>query len=420
MLPNNLLCKKHAVIFFTLITILAFGRGTVQQYGVLISSYVLVLFLFIFNPSFPKIPKVKFSNCDLLPSVFLFVWLYGVLLGFALGNKLSYIVANFAGMLGYFFYYLLVISKVEKKSIYKIIFYISIFILCQNVILSILLYVFNVFIYYGENVFIGVVFGYFKGGSSTGQIRMLAASQMMVFPLFVLSLSYCLIPNLRCKEKFKLLRNYYVLVFILATYVVLFLPASKGYILAGIVLSLYIFIFSSARSGKVNLKKTIVLVSLFILVTLVLFSTGYVNIITSMFAENDEANIERYAQLYFLLEDIDIIGKGLGATVKGASRSLEKPYGFELTYINLVHKFGAASLFIFIAYAYTLIKIFKEYKANVIEKKYILMSLGLICFIFPSIGNPFLFSVQCVLMHVVALYLLRRDTNIYRKPHYEK
>ncbi|TWX71923.1 hypothetical protein ESZ36_01445 [Colwellia demingiae] len=420
MLSNKSLCKKHAVIFFTLIIILAFGRGAVQQYGVLISSYILVLTFFIFNKSFPKIKRVYFSYWDFFPAIFLLVWLYGVLLGLALGNKLSYIVANFAGMVGYFFYYLLLISKIRKESLYVIVIYISIFILFQNIILSILLYVFNVFIYYGENLLIAVFFGYFKGGSSTGQIRMLAASQMMVFPLFVLALSYSLIPSLKYAEKLKLLKSHHLLFVFLATYVVIFLPASKGYVLAGMILLLYIFIFSSASSGKVNVKKTIILFTLLTLVLVILLSTGYINIISSMFAKDDESNIARYAQLYSLLEDIDVWGKGLGATVKNASRNPEKPYGFELTYINMIHKFGVMSLLLFFSYAYTMIKIFKEYKANVIEKKYILTSLGLMCFIFPSIGNPFLFSVQCVLMHVISLYFLRRDNKFSRKNYYEK
>jgi hypothetical protein len=415
MLLSKFINKKQGIIFLTLIMILAFGRGPLQQYGLLIISFILVVSLFIFNKSFPKIKRVCFSGWDLFPALYLLVWLYGVLLGFTLGNKTIYVVSNFAGMVGYFFYYLLLISKVRKESLFNIVFYISIFILFQNIILSILLYVFNVYIYHSDNFFIGVFFGDFTGGSSTGQTRMLSGSQLMVFPLFVLSLSYCLMPSLKSTEKFKLLRNHNLICFLLTTYVVIFLPASKGFVLAGIVLFVFVVILSKSRSGKVNLKKTVILFTLFTVVLVVLLSTGYINIITSMFAQEDDANVARYTQLFFLLQDIDVLGKGLGAVVENAIRNQEKPYGFELTYINVIHKFGAVSVLLFFSYAYTLLKIFREYNANVIEKKYILTSLGLICFIFPSIGNPYLLSVQSVLMHVIALYLLRRDAEFIGK-----
>ena len=49
--------------------------------------------------------------------------------------------------------------------------------------------------------------------------------------------------------------------------------------------------------------------------------------------------------------------------------------------------------------------IYIEYKKRLILKKYIYASIGLMAYLFPSIGNPILFGPQAVIMHIIALYL---------------
>jgi hypothetical protein len=137
-------------------------------------------------------------------------------------------------------------------------------------------------------------------------------------------------------------------------------------------------------------------------------SLGYINIITAMFDNNDTANILRYEQLFYLLNDLTIFGKGLGAVIPEYSRNLEKPYGFELSYLNLIHKFGVFSLVLIILYCVTLIKAFK----NIVKGynvKYAVIAIGAMCYLLPSIGNPLLFAPQAVVLNCLALYIIRKD-----------
>src|SRR5690606_12706420 len=130
------------------------------------------------------------------------------------------------------------------------------------------------------------------------------------------------------------------------------------------------------------------------------------NILTAMFSTNDEANIDRYEQLYFLLNDLTFWGKGSGAVISGYSRNVDKPYGFELSYLNLVHKVGVMAIFVILAYASLIIRSFSQIAANY-NTKYAIAALGAMTYLFIAIGNPLLFAPQSVLLHCCALYFLR-------------
>lgn len=401
--------KKSIIVFFAIIMILALGRSSAQMYFILAFSYLSVAVLWLLNRDFPKLKFVNASSFDILPAIFLFVWLYGVWLGLLLGNDVGYVFSNFAGMVGYFFYYLLVVSNISKDSLYKLTVYIAMFVLLQNVVLSILLFLFDVYIYYGENYLIATFFGYFSGGSSTGQTRMLSISQLVVFPLVVLGLGYSINRSLRGEERIRFLRKHYFFLLVMAIYVVIFLPASKGFVLAGCVLFSLTFYVNRAPLGMVNLKRVAMLAFILVALLLVFLLSGYINIITKMFDSDDVANVARFDQLDYLLTDLRFFGNGLGAIVEGSVRNLEKPYGFELTYLNLMHKFGFLSLFVIFVYLYTFKRAITQFRKKNIDKKYILTSIGLMAYTVPSIGNPFLMSCQGVIMHVIALYLLRPE-----------
>lgn len=400
--------KKQLILIFTIVSILAFGRSSVQMYVIVGFAYVSLLFLYIYNRNFPRIRRLNLKAYDYIPLLVFGVWLYGVILGLILGNNKQFVFMNFAGMTTYLIYYGFLLSKFDKEFIYKVIIYVGLFVLIQNIIIAILLFGFNVNVYYSDNLFIGLFFGHFLGGSSTGQIRVLSPSQLIVFPILTITLAYLFNRYLKAYENISFLKRYTFLFLTLSIFVVIFLPASKGYVLAGIAIFLFVILFSETSKGKINIRRTTIVFILLASLVMILISSGYVNIITSIFDDDDVSNIARYTQLTFLIEDMKIFGNGLGALVEGSSRNADKPYGFELTYINIIHKFGIISLILFLIYLYTVIKIYVEYKKNLICKKYIYASIGLMAYLFPSIGNPILFGPQAVLMHVIALYLLRR------------
>lgn len=401
--------KKQLIIISSIILILGLNKDSFWYYSIMIFSYFSLFFLYIFNVNFPLIRVPKLIAYDCIPFTFFLIWIYGVCLGVVYENNINYIFMNFAGLVMYLFYYFLLFSKLSKELIYKLIIYIGLFVLFQNLLIAVLFYVFDVNIYYGENQIIGLLFGNYMGGASTGQIRIFSPSQLVVFPLLIITFAYIFNSKLKRFELINALQKNVIIIFLLSLYIVLFLPASKGFMLAGVILIIYTILLNNTKSSYINLKK--VLIIIFILVGLIisLMLSGYENILTNMFKKDDIANVERYVQLNYLLQDLKFFGSGLGSIIPGFMRNDEKPYGFELTYLNIIHKFGVISIILFLIYVYTMFKILIEFKNNVIQKKYIYVSLGLMCFLFPSIGNPILFSPQSVIMHILALYLLRKE-----------
>ena len=133
-----------------------------------------------------------------------------------------------------------------------------------------------------------------------------------------------------------------------------------------------------------------------------------------MFEKEDISNIARYEQLNFLLADMKLLGNGLGATVPGYISNPELPYGFELTFINVIHKFGIFSIVLFFNWIYMFSYLFKQCwnKKNIITNVVMLASLG---YLFPSIGNPLLFHPSLVILNSIVLYHIKLEKNNAKK-----
>lgn len=162
--------------------------------------------------------------------------------------------------------------------------------------------------------------------------------------------------------------------------------------------------------------------------TAVLYKYNYHTLVVEMFSENNDANAAsgqmqanaiRYEQMNYLIDDLTFLGKGLGA---GLSTGYERDgmgYGFELVYLNLIHKVGIFSILIFYSYCLTLYRAIKNLYRGY-NMRYSATALGAMCFLFPSVGNSYLLSPVAVVLHCVALYLLREtDPQKNAKFHYE-
>lgn len=124
-----------------------------------------------------------------------------------------------------------------------------------------------------------------------------------------------------------------------------------------------------------------------------------------IFGAQRPGNFERYAQAGELLADVVLVGHGLGAPItSGYNRSVTFPYGFELSYLNVVHKFGVFSVLYFWFLAYSGYRILTADRPAM-ER---CTALGLLGYAFPAIGNPILFAVPAVYLHMLALHGVTR------------
>lgn len=387
---------------FVLFSILGLNLAPSYCYILLILLLISVVIHIFISRS-----KIRYKKgIDFIPLSFFLIWVYGLLLGYHNGNKGTYIVANFAGMFCYLLYYVFIILDISVAKLIKVLKFATI---SASLIASIY-YVLDAFGV--DGTFLNNILGEVNQGSSTGQLRVYFTDLNVGFTLWVVSFVYLLIE--KSGKNIYLLQGIssksYVLFFLWTTFILYFVTASKGFMLAGVFYAFLIPIILYGKrmlSGKLSLNVFLFIV-LFLLIALVLITSDYISIIVKMFDAEDESNEIRYLQLAYIIEDVNLWGKGLGAIIPNFSRDANAEYGFELSYINLIHKLGFLAFVLFYNWIYVLVKASRNiyYRKNVFNST---LSLGCMGYLFPSVGNPLLMHPACVILNCIGLYLLRKD-----------
>ena len=120
----------HGVIYLYIFLILIMPlflsnlSAGAQSYPSYILYFSLLLFLALMQVVKPIFTRTRiYQIVDWIPYVFLLTWLYGGILGLVLENDFLFIVRNFAGMIFYSFYYILLLMKIRKSSLVKVILF---------------------------------------------------------------------------------------------------------------------------------------------------------------------------------------------------------------------------------------------------------------------------------------------------------
>lgn len=363
--------------------------STAVYYGIFVFSLMLFILRYSIHPFF-----VSSYKEDFIAKSFFIVWFYGFILGLFVGNKTEYVIANFGGMVCYLIYFVFVRLGIDVDKIIKISL-ISGFILALYAIISMLSFL------------LGYNMPFLESNldlASTGQIRVYFTNMSVIYPLFATSLSY-LFFNHKYLQKLPFPKILFLL-----TFIALFpVSGSKGFILGGLYVVGVFFVFSTISSiHELKFKYSYIIAMIIGLIAyFVLDDMGYITIIDNIFSPDDESNLSRYDQLYYMINDLNFLGHGLGATISSIVRSEEGPYAFELVYINLIHKFGVFSLFLFYGWIYMFIRTFKYFK-NPQMRKYGVFLVGSLGYLFPALGNPSLMHPSLVFLNSLTLYLLRQ------------
>lgn len=360
--------------------------------------FAVFLGLFVVH-IFYKMKLVKLKKFDLIALSFILVWIYGIVIGLIRGNEIQYVFANFAGMSCYFMYFIFVNYKIDVNKLIKIV-------LLASLILSLLSSI--GMLSYKTGIIIPSFLSDSITYSSTGQVRIYTATLPVAFSLLGVSFYQILYNNKDLHFLNLHKRNYAVLLFIISFFSIFIVTASKGFTLGGIFIIFIIFLFSyGSQIARNRLHISFFLFILLIIVAIIIFNKlGYFNIITEMFSSNDIANIARYTQLDYILDDLTFWGNGLGSIVPGFISNRESPYGYELIYFNIIHKFGIFSIILFLNWIYMFIYLFKQCwnKNNIINNVIMLSSLG---YLFTSIGNPIVFHPSLVMLNAISLYYIK-------------
>ena len=324
-------------------------------------------------------------------------WIIGVIVGLVNGVDSALVFRNFFGMVIYIIFPVMLIVSPSLRS------------------LIIMIYLSGmVQMFYGLEKIYGLIINpeslYIE--LSISELRSLYSTGFIViFPLFMVGAAYQFFPkryfpNDHGQMVTRLSKS---LFFTLLTLIALIVPAmSKGYILATGILFFSVVFFSisySLKSGRIH-KKIMILFVFFVVLLYQIPSSFYENIIYS-FSSQEVSNAARNEQFGYLASEFTILGNGLGSSLKSGYMRDGTGYGFELTYVNIVHKLGVFSIFLFLSYIITI----TVASIRIVRRVYVFESffvLGLMGYLVVGAGNPLLLSPSAVVLHCVGMYILAK------------
>lgn len=345
-----------------------------------------------------------FSSVDkYLSSILIWLWLWiivswliGVSIGLVNGVDPKFVFRNFFGLVVYIIFPVMLIVSPSLRSLIIMIFLAGIVQMCYGFERSYWLIINPV--------------AFFNIKSSIGELRSFYNTGFIViFPLFMVGVAYQLLPKHYFPNNYgqMVTRLSNSLIFTLLTLIALVVPAmSKAYILATTILFLSVVFFSitySIKTGRTH--KNIVLLVFLVVLLLYLLPSSFYEVLIHSYSLQEGSNIVRFEQFGRLVSELTFFGNGLGSSLSSRYARNTRNYGFELTYVNIVHKLGVFSIFLFSSYVITLIVAW----IRIVRRVYVFESLfviGLMAYLIVGAGNPILLSTSAVILHCVAMYIL--------------
>lgn len=380
----NTLSASNGVLFFIFLLLVSTVAwlGSTISYAIFSVFIVFLLICVLVGVKF----QARFIWFDIIPAIFIAAWIYGICVGFVLGNNASYVISNFAGMSLYSIYFIMVFSKINEERLVKVVLSAAV----ANAIYS-----------YGFTFWLLIV----EGRSYVELLRVYYSPGLSVLGPFLAS-SFVAIGLLRSCNGSSKIKDAALLVFFLVPYGVL--SFSKGYFASAIMLFAFVLLVlfvCTVRSLKVTHAGLFLMLSLILSSALVMYN--FADEFLFLYSVEEAGNSIRNQQKDYLIEDLSFFGNGLGAVLdSGYSRNDAKPYGFELTYLNILHKLGSIGALVWLAYAVCI----AIPLANILSRKewrFSWLAIGGMLFLVPGYGNPLLFGPTIVTLHCVVMYWIR-------------
>ncbi|WP_418894051.1 hypothetical protein [Limibacterium fermenti] len=369
---------------------------TTYQYLIILIYSIFALSMTIINSNNVIRERLSIRYIDFIPLIFICVWIYGVFIGLLRDIPNKYVFRNFAGMFVYSIYYIFVQQKLSFEIIKKACLFTS------------LLGIPVIFYYVYSNLSSGVLANFI-----IGERMIFCGLQLIIFIPFCIAFGQFFFPINTQDTKF--FKNNFIILLVgtITFFTSVIMSFSKGMILSSISV---VFIIVMTKVLKNFNVKNILYVGIFLLIISgMLYYLDLFKLLGELFSGQEVSNATRNEQSTYIISDLTFWGRGLGAGLSDSNyiRADDAPYAFELTYLNLIHKFGVFSLPLFFSYIYTFLLIIRVLGKSQRKNFVGLLCLGLMVYVFPSIGNPFLFSPLCVTLHCLTLIILKKE--LYEK-----
>jgi len=393
--------KNITVIFIFIISIFAVfdfaGKDNLYLYFIfLIYFSIMTLNVFIKKSLILKVDKIGGS----IVILFLLMWILGQFIGHINGNDLIAMMRNFAGMLLFIVYLVMSHSEISKDTIIRLIFYSSVAFMIYNLLMIFNLYhstpaeffKFDVVRIYYNVAFIPIV-----AFLSVATISYIFGNQYIANKTH----NYF---NKKWKSKLFISTALLVLIFYIskAVYAIVFIN---------------VFFISLLFAYKYRkLWAIIKLCTLFVIFALIInymFAYNILDIVKAQLAL--ELVGVRSTQASMILNDIQLFGSGLGGVLLNGYSRDALGYGFELSYLSVMHKYGILSFLIFLPYLY--MAIYSIYGVLYMSDKiaYVIALSMTISIVIFSYGNPLLFHPIVVFYTLLVLLLLSRKNINFAK-----
>lgn len=369
--------------FIYVVSMLAITKNTGESNN---SIYIISLvYLIISMPVMVRVLSYRrLQYLDIIPLLFFFMWLIGLIFGFLNENDTVSITRNFAGMAVFLIYYPIVYSGFDAKDV---------LIVLRNISIAYCLYM--LFLFASGSRIPSDVIGY-----GLADYRFYY-NQVVIYMIPILVIYFS---TLAFKMPYKVPLSIIYLSAALGFLLSIILTGSKGFV-GGLVISLSLIFMLLWYRWRVKLGFLLFFISLILLAAISGLATFLVDLYEVIVLLELDPEHHRSIQAKELLNAITILPQGLGANISGYSRD-PLGYGFELTYHSIAHKYGILSVFLFSLYlwiiAYSSYSICKG-KNDLI---YHLASLSImISLMVASYGNPILFSPISVLLVLFSIIL---------------
>lgn len=401
--PEKLLLLLSALLFVALVALSVWFPG---QRAYPYFAYALYLgcscSLLVLFPRMLRLHRPRLL--DLLPLLSLAVWLYGILRGLLGGYPSAAVFSNFAGIVFYGVYYLLLLSRWGTQALLK--------------------YTFGMAVLFS----LAMTYSMLGGAGLSLQLEQfeeiglsavrLGWSSSLSLALVVVAFGYArlvdLLPSPDSTGIWRVGKGASLAAFVGASIPVLG-TASKGFILAyGMMLGVLTLARFSRDIRHLRIRRGILLVFLLACTAGVLYIDQIVAVVRVLILLEISADSVRSIQGAELINDFTWLGKGLGASLSSGYSRDALGYGFELTFHNIIHKFGILSLLhlpmlllpaIWSAWG---ILHMRNLEINI-------AAFALMMFIVPGYGNPILHVPLNALLNCLALYLLAHHTEFSRQ-----
>lgn len=341
----------------------------------------------------PKLPLVLYFT----PLALAIAWVYGAVMGLAHGHPLNHIFRNFAGLAFYLIFYVLCGFHVSNKKIVEYLYSSSIFVLFYDGYLLI------------SEMASGDLF--LIVATSISDYRVKYDPAVLYFLPFVFSALVLKFGSFNLISSNKLFLNHMIRSPLIGAFifVFIFLSMSKGFIAALLIIFAFASIYGFANI-LVNIKIRIYF-AVFLLLTIIFIYVynDLLQLIIGSFDSNESSNSIRSEQFNYIRSELSFLGKGFGAPlVSGYARNEETPYGFELSYFNLIHKLGFIAFVVLFSYLLVIL-----YSIKFLFDRRRLWSgiflLGMMAYLIPGYGNPIILSPNFVLIHCLCMVFIFND-----------